>query len=176
MNSPLRSLGSNQVDFGGIKRPASATAKSSSMEVGYREMAAAQSSRHRRSSSSRPRMPPQNQFFYLFWDPGCRIPAPGSLSADRPHPGCPPDLSSLFPAAPGDASSIRPDRGPFPLLRRPHRSRLRSAHGECLPERGQNLLLRMPVQILQHTVIIQNTQLIIRKKYGQKIIESSSPV
>ena len=32
---PLRSLGSNQVDFGGMRRPASATAKSSLIEVGY---------------------------------------------------------------------------------------------------------------------------------------------
>ena len=35
MKSPLRSLGSNQVDLGGISRPASATDSSSSMDVGY---------------------------------------------------------------------------------------------------------------------------------------------
>ena len=34
MNSPLLSFGSNQVDFGGMRSPASATANSSSIEVG----------------------------------------------------------------------------------------------------------------------------------------------
>ena len=35
MNNPLRSLGSNQVDLGGISLPQSATASNSSMEEGY---------------------------------------------------------------------------------------------------------------------------------------------
>ena len=39
MNMPERSFGSNQVDFGGISRPASATEMRSSMEVGYMEKA-----------------------------------------------------------------------------------------------------------------------------------------
>ena len=39
--SPLLSFGSNQVDFGGISMPASATANSSAMDVGYMENATA---------------------------------------------------------------------------------------------------------------------------------------
>lgn len=44
MNSPLLSFGSNQVDFGGIRSPASATANNSLIDVGYRAKAASQSS------------------------------------------------------------------------------------------------------------------------------------
>ena len=40
-NSPLLNFGSNHVDFGGISMPASATANSSAMEVGYMEKATA---------------------------------------------------------------------------------------------------------------------------------------
>ena len=39
MNRPLRSFGSNHVDFGGMSIPASATDRSSSIEVGYMENA-----------------------------------------------------------------------------------------------------------------------------------------
>ena len=50
INSPLRSFGSNQVDLGGMRSPASATANSSSMEVGYMENAASISSDTLRST------------------------------------------------------------------------------------------------------------------------------
>ncbi len=36
IKSPLRSFGSNQVDFGGITSPASAIANKSSIDVGYK--------------------------------------------------------------------------------------------------------------------------------------------
>lgn len=41
IKSPLRSLGSNQVDLGGMISPASATRKRSAMVTGYREKASA---------------------------------------------------------------------------------------------------------------------------------------
>ena len=44
INNPLRSFGSNQVDLGGMSRPASATSSSSRMEVGYMEKATFMSS------------------------------------------------------------------------------------------------------------------------------------
>ena len=56
---PLRSLGSNQVLLGGMTSPASETAISCSIEVGYIETAQAQSPESTRfSSSSVPRIPP----------------------------------------------------------------------------------------------------------------------
>ena len=58
MKIPLLSFGSNQVDFGGINRFASATAKSSSIDVGYIENASFISLFARRSNSARPRIPP----------------------------------------------------------------------------------------------------------------------
>ena len=58
MKIPLLSFGSNHVDFGGINRFASATAKSSSMDVGYIENASFISLSARRSSSDKPRIPP----------------------------------------------------------------------------------------------------------------------
>ena len=58
INSPLRSFGSNQVDFGGMRRSASATANSSWMEVGYMANATSMSLSALRFSSSRPRIPP----------------------------------------------------------------------------------------------------------------------
>src|SRR5690606_8296523 len=58
-SSPLRNLGSNQVDFGGMRRPASDTATSSSIVVGYMENAnSASPASTSLSSSSMPRMPP----------------------------------------------------------------------------------------------------------------------
>lgn len=54
MNRPLRSFGSNQVDFGGMSFPASATEKSSVIEVGYMANATEQSSSQRLTSSSMP--------------------------------------------------------------------------------------------------------------------------
>ena len=58
MKIPLRSFGSNQVDFGGIRSPASATDSSSSIDVGYMEKAIFMSASQRRSSSFTPRIPP----------------------------------------------------------------------------------------------------------------------
>ena len=46
-NRPERSLGSNQVDLGGMTSPASATAISSSSEVGNREKATAAAQQYR---------------------------------------------------------------------------------------------------------------------------------
>ena len=58
MNSPLRSFGSNHVDFGGMSIPASATRSSSSIEVGYMEKAIPPDASARSVSSLRPRIPP----------------------------------------------------------------------------------------------------------------------
>ncbi len=58
MKSPLRSFGSNHVDFGGIIRPASAISVRSSSVVGYIENAIFISVSARFSSSVRPLMPP----------------------------------------------------------------------------------------------------------------------
>ena len=52
MKIPLRSFGSNQVDFGGIRSPASATDSSSSIDVGYMEKAIFMSASQRRSRVS----------------------------------------------------------------------------------------------------------------------------
>ena len=58
MNNPLNSFGSNQVDLGGISLPASATLKSSEMDVGYIEKASFISLWHLFSSSESPLIPP----------------------------------------------------------------------------------------------------------------------
>ena len=57
-NMPLRSFGSNQVDFGGIVSPASAIAITSSIRVGYSENATFIPPATSRSNSCNPRMPP----------------------------------------------------------------------------------------------------------------------
>ena len=57
-NKPLRSLGSNQVDFGGMVLPASATAMTSLMLVGCIEKATLIPALTRFSNSCNPRIPP----------------------------------------------------------------------------------------------------------------------
>ena len=57
---PERSFGSNQVDFGGMIPPLSATANSSAREVAYIENAIPRARSALRSSSSVPRIPPTN--------------------------------------------------------------------------------------------------------------------
>lgn len=58
MNMPLLSFGSNQVDLGGISISASATSKSSEIDVGNIENAIAISLWTLSSSSLRPLIPP----------------------------------------------------------------------------------------------------------------------
>ena len=55
---PSRGFGSNQVDFGGMIKPASAISVSSYSWTGYIAKAATQSSLHLFTSSPSPRMPP----------------------------------------------------------------------------------------------------------------------
>src|SRR5680860_1305809 len=61
---PLRSLGSNQVDLGGISLSASATFISSPMEVGYKEKATFIPAFTLFSNSSKPLIPPTNSILW----------------------------------------------------------------------------------------------------------------
>ena len=61
---PLRSLGSNQVDLGGISFSASATFINSSIEVGYKEKAIFIPALTLFSNSSKPLIPPTNSILW----------------------------------------------------------------------------------------------------------------